>query len=82
MLGAAETFVDRLRREATTKSCLPISPTQLATDPTVFMWGLAAANLDLAECYIGPPVRYLGVEIKRELPDGVDGEATREVIRR
>jgi len=46
------------------------------------MWGLAAANLDLAECYIGPPVRYLGVEIKRELPDGVDGEATREVIRR
>jgi hypothetical protein len=31
------------------------------------MWGLSEDVLDLAECHIGLPPRYLGVEVKREI---------------
>jgi hypothetical protein len=46
-------------------------------DPTVFMWGLAPENLDLAESYIGLPVRYLGAAVTRERPSGSDAEMPR-----
>ncbi len=54
-------------------------PGEHALDPTVFRWGgLTEKHLDLAEHYIGLPVRYLGVEIKREAP----GESSHQAIRR
>ena len=36
----------------------------------LYAWGLSTANLDLAEAYIGLPVRYLGAAVKRERADG------------
>lgn len=71
VLTVADKFVARLRQDTTPKPCVRISPEELATDPALFKWGLSDENLDLAECYIGLPVSYLGVEVKRERPDGV-----------
>ncbi|MGX9791773.1 hypothetical protein [Mycobacterium sp. MMS18-G62] len=78
VVAAADRFVDLLQDRGTTQSCVRVSPNELAADLTVFKWGLAAENLDLAEVYLGLPVRYLGIEIKRERPQG----ATFEVIRK
>lgn len=44
-------------------------------------WGLSDQLLDLAECHIGLPVRYLGVEAKREMVESAEGRS-REVVRR
>jgi hypothetical protein len=74
---AADHFVARLREDTTQQTCIRIPAGELASAPAIFRWGLAQENLDLVECYIGLPVRYLGVEIKRERPPG----ATREFIR-
>ena len=71
VLRSAERLVDGLRRTATLESCLRVSPADHAADPTVFAWGLHPGMLDLAECYIGLQVRYLGVEVKRELRHAV-----------
>lgn len=40
--------------------------TTLAEDTSLFTWGLTEQNLDIAERYIGLPVRYLGMEAKVE----------------
>lgn len=72
VLASADHFVERLRRIESRESCLRISPAEHATDPTVFAWGLQPELLDLAECYIGLPVRYLGIEVKRERPYASD----------
>lgn len=71
VIAVADRFVERLRADTSDKPCVRISPADLAADPALFKWGLSDANLDLAECYIGLPVHYLGVEVKRERPDGV-----------
>ncbi len=70
VLDVAKDFVDRLKKDTSDKSCVRISPAELAADPALFKWGLSDENLDLAECYIGLPVHFLGVEVKRERPDG------------
>jgi hypothetical protein len=72
VLASADHFVERLRHTESRESCLRITPAEHATDPTVFAWGLQPDLLDLAECYIGLPVRYLGVEVKRERPYASD----------
>jgi hypothetical protein len=45
------------------------------------MWGLTDDLLDLAECYIGLPPRYLGVEVKREILNPAAGHS-HEAVRR
>jgi hypothetical protein len=71
VLDVAERFVSRLRRDTSTGHCVRASQEELAGDLTLFKWGLSSANLDLAESYIGLPVAYLGLEVKRERPDGI-----------
>lgn len=71
VLNVADDFVDRLKNDKSEKSCVRISPKELVADPALYKWGLTDENLDLAESYIGLPVHYLGVEVKRERPDGV-----------
>lgn len=41
-----------------------------ASNPALFRWGVSDRFLDMAENYIGLPVRYLGVEMKRERCSG------------
>jgi hypothetical protein len=74
---AAERMVDVLRQADTKLARVRVPVTAHEADPSVFTWGLAAENLDLAESYIGLPVRYLGVEVKRERPGGSDVEGVR-----
>ncbi len=65
VLEVADRFVDRLRE--TTQKPLEITlPPDVAADPALYEWGLADENLDLAEHYIGLPVYYLGVAVRRE----------------
>jgi hypothetical protein len=78
VLDAAEHFVTRLGQDTTQESCIRVPRGELATAPAIFTWGVAQENLDLVECYIGLRVRYLGVEIKRERPSGVNREYIRE----
>ncbi len=70
VLKSAGVFVEQLKADTSDRSCVRITPEQLADDATLFSWGLCDENLDLAECYIGLPVHFLGVEVKRERPDG------------
>jgi hypothetical protein len=70
VLDVAKDFVARLENDTTDRSSVRISPAELAADPALFKWGLSDENLDLAESYIGLPVSFLGVEVKRERPDG------------
>ncbi len=70
VLDIADDFVARLGKDTSDKSCVRISPQELASDPALYKWGMCDENLDLAECYIGLPVNFLGVEVKRERPDG------------
>jgi hypothetical protein len=56
-----------LAREVSGSSTVECPYAQVA--PALYTWGLAQDNLDLAECYLGLPVRYLGVSIKREKAD-------------
>ena len=71
VLEVADRFVDNLRNSTTQNSCLDVSPDDLGADPEVYKWGLNDENLDLAEYYIGLPVHYLGVGVKRERVDGI-----------
>ena len=74
VLEVADRFVDRLR-ETTQKKPLEIElPRDMAADSAPYEWGpyewgLADENLDLAEHYIGLPVYYLGVAVRREQVD-------------
>jgi hypothetical protein len=74
---AAERLIDDLRRVDTTKARVRVPAATHEADPTVFAWGLAPENLDLAESYLGLPARYLGVEVKRECRRGSDDEMIR-----
>jgi hypothetical protein len=74
---AAERYTSRLRNDASPRACLRLPATELLSEPTLFVWGLDAENLDLAEHYIGLPVHYLGMEFKRERPHGVGREDVR-----
>ena len=66
VLASADRLVDLLRDEDVDGPCVKATSRQLASDPTLFAWGLSDHLLDLAECHIGLPARYLGLEVKRE----------------
>jgi len=67
-LEVADRFVVGLRECATPDIVLPHD---VAAHPALYKWGLTDDNLDLAEHYIGLPVHYLGVGVRRERADGV-----------
>lgn len=56
--------------------------------PEILLWGLQEQLLDLLENYMGMPVSYLGVDLRKDIPNGqqvgtrcwhTDGEDTRVV---
>lgn len=77
-LRAAEGHVETLRRRpsvpGTTFALTPDA--DLLAQPEPFLFGLSRPLLDLAERYLGLPVDYLGVNIKREFANGLS-EGTR-----
>ena len=81
VVDAADGLVELLRRKNVDEPCVKATPRELAVDPTLFTWGLSDHLLDLAECHIGLPVRYLGMEVKRELVQSAAGR-NHEVVRR
>lgn len=81
VVGSAKHFVDLLRSKDVHEPCAKATPRELARDPRLFAWGLSEHLLDLAECHIGLPARYLGVEVKRETVDTAEGRP-HEVVRR
>jgi len=81
VVDSADGLVELLRRKNIDEACVKATPRELAVDPTLFMWGLSDHLLDLAECHIGLPVRYLGMEVKRELVQSAEGR-NHEVVRR
>jgi hypothetical protein len=71
VLDAADRFVARLQLSTSPNRSVHFSPDELASEPVLFKWGLTAENLDLAESYIGLPIHYRGVDVKRERADGI-----------
>ncbi len=75
VVAAAGRFVSLLRQQRTSASTVRVSPEDLAADLALYKWGLSTENLHLVENYLRLPVRYIGVEIKRECADGVTTDA-------
>jgi hypothetical protein len=81
VVDSAYGFVELLRNKDVDEPCVKATPRELGLDPTLFAWGLSDHLLDLAECHIGLPPRYLGVEVKRELVESAAGRS-HEAVRR
>ncbi|MGB8404325.1 MAG: hypothetical protein WCE30_09700 [Mycobacterium sp.] len=64
--NAARQAVNWLRDNSTSQPVTYLPPKVVSDDPALFTWGLSEQNLDIAERYIGLPVRYLGMEVKVE----------------
>ncbi|GAB4536854.1 MAG: hypothetical protein Tsb0014_25000 [Pleurocapsa sp.] len=47
-----------------------LTKTQLIKYPDIFLWGLEPRLLNIIENYIGLPVIYQGLSMRRDLPDG------------
>jgi hypothetical protein len=73
VLESAERFIELLRSKPTSEPCAKTTSRELAWDPTLFRWGLSEDLVNLAECHIGLPPRYLGVEVKREMANPAAG---------
>ena len=80
-LESAYRFVGLLRSKQTNEPCAKTTSRELAWDPGLFLWGLSEDLLDLAECHIGLPPRYLGVEVKREIVNPAAGHSHAAVRR-
>jgi hypothetical protein len=71
MFAALGTLVDELRAMPTGTDNAPrIMPKRLMDFPEIYLWGLSERLLDLIENYIGLPIRYEGVDVRREVADG------------
>jgi hypothetical protein len=81
VLDSAHRFTAILRSRRTDEPCAKTTSRELAMDPRLFLWGLSDDLLDLAECHIGLPPRYLGVEVKREIVNPAAGHS-HEAVRR
>ncbi|BBZ29777.1 hypothetical protein MMAD_40720 [Mycolicibacterium madagascariense] len=81
VVASADRLVDALRASDAGGPCVKATSRQLAADPTLFAWGLSDRQLDLAECHIGLPARYLGLEVKRERVASAAGHG-HDVVRR
>jgi hypothetical protein len=75
VVAAAGRFVSLLRQQRTSASTMKVSPEDLPADMALYKWGLSIENLHLVENYLRLPVRYIGVEVKRECADGVTTDA-------
>lgn len=64
--NAARHAVEWLKANSSTHPVTYLPLTEISADPALFTWGLSEQNLDIAERYIGLPVRYLGMEVKAE----------------
>jgi len=70
-LKAAEHWVEQLRKRTPVDSHFEMIPDDaLLEQPEPYLFGLSQKLLDLAERYMGLPVDYLGVNLKRELANG------------
>lgn len=49
---------------------LELNPNEIMKSPEIFLWGLEERLLDIIENYIGLPILYHGVAIRREMPTG------------
>ena len=79
-LDMSKVIPDEIQRRATAmsdelakaprdgKARVPLD--MVVDDLEVWRWGLSDSNLDLCEWYLGGPVRYLGVNVRREFADG------------
>lgn len=81
VLDSTNRFTQILRSRRTDEPCAKTTSHELSWDPTLFLWGLSDELLDLAECHIGLPPRYLGVEVKREIVNPAAGHG-HEAVRR
>jgi hypothetical protein len=81
LLDSTYRYMQVLRSRRTDEPCAKTTSYELTSDPTLFMWGLSDDLLDLAECHIGLPPRYLGVEVKREIVNPAAGHS-HEAVRR
>ena len=71
VVASAGRLVSFLRQQRSSASTMKFSPEDLAADMALYKWGLNTENLHLVENYLCLPVRYIGVEVKRESADGV-----------
>jgi hypothetical protein len=81
VLDSTYRFTQMLCSRRTDEACVRTTSRELAMDPSLFMWGLSEDLLDLAECHIGLPPRYLGVEVKREIVGPAAGRRHKAVRR-
>lgn len=81
VLACADALTENLRHRHAGEPCVKATPAELAVDPALFLFGLTPNMLDVAECHLGLPARYLGIEVKRELVDSADG-GRHETVRR
>ncbi|MGW0163352.1 hypothetical protein ACWDUN_28925 [Mycobacterium sp. NPDC003323] len=58
--------IEELKTAATDQPVAHLPLDRPDTVESLYRWGLAEANLDIAERLIGQPVRYLGLEVKVE----------------
>ena len=74
-LGGVEPHLQALRAREVRPDTreLVTSDADLVEQPEPMRFGLTRALLDLAEVYMGLPVNYLGVNVKREVANGVHG---------
>jgi len=70
-VAAAHELAESLADVDPGASTVEASIEQHCSRPEVYRWGLADAQLDLAEWYIGLPAQYLGATIKLERADSV-----------
>ena len=71
MLSSIDRFVTQLRADTSSDSSIMVSPADMEADLTLFKLGLCTEILDMAEVYLGLPVHYLGVGVRRERADSV-----------
>jgi hypothetical protein len=71
MFGALDTLVGELRAMPTAGDNQPrLSAERMMEFPEIYLWGLNERLLNLIENYIGLPIWYHGVDIRREVADG------------
>jgi hypothetical protein len=71
MLSALETLVAEMRALQPNGDNAPRLPLKrLMQFPEVYLWGVNERLLNLVENYIGLPIRYHGVDLRREVADG------------
>jgi hypothetical protein len=81
-VAAADRLCDDMRElpSDTAAHYYDVSDDDLVREPEPYLFGLSRPLLDFAEHYMGLPVNYLGVSVKREIANGVR-EGTRNFHR-